>query len=421
MRLINCFLYIMKSLKIVFFIIVLFKCFGCNQAKIKPEKIDEISKLIQFKVELPDIKSLNPLLLSEFTDSIEYVQLETLPQCVLPPNINAYLTNDFIFTITRSNIYQFDTNGKFIRQIGRVGRGPGEFLLGRVGFDDMKRRILILSSNSISPLIFDFNGKFLGNINDSILASCFGTIELFGVGNGYFVHTVQPIDINHQWGCKPFEIITFDYLNNKLTQTLTNRMVCKVENSMHYQTFRPSLQSLSKRDSLFYYKSFYNDTLYCFNNNNIQPYAVVDFGKRKFPCSILNMSDQFIQNEIIGKMRIIEISIQKNCILLNIIIHKSDGYDHFICKYDMKYNTTTYHSNTIENDIDGGQSLEISSLNKKITPVYFENDYENVEKYFSKLDKTDLKYPELQEKFKQMQINRKDEMNPMLMILHFKK
>lgn len=410
-------------LRIMVLIPVIAGITACTHVRNKKE-IADTSSTIYMKIEKPDIASLTPLRLSEFVDQVEYVQLETTPQCLLHQSISLYPTRDFFFIVSKYGLYQFDTAGKFVRQIGRLGKGPGEFKLKQCGFDDTNRRIIIISYFGTGPQFFGYNGKFQGNLSDSLISSCHGMLELFRVGNGFFIYTVQPSDINHQWACQPYELVVYDYLKNKTTQTLTNRLVCQVDNDRHYNSLRPSLQTLTGHDSLFYYKSFYNDTLYSVSNSNIQPYAVIDFGNLKYPDNALYSPGDKMENESIGKMRITEIQVQKECILMNVLLHKAGGKaDSFVCKYDIATKNLTYHSALLLNDIDGGQNIGISSLVKGITTVRFPDEFKekiDKERLFSTLDKADLKRPELKEILELIQQNRKEEDNPAVMLLYLK-
>ena len=407
--------------RILLLLIIISGSIACTEQRKKKTVHDAfLPELIQFKIEKPNVAALKPLLLSCFVDSVWYLQLETSRRCLLPPRVGLYKTNDFIFTTTRNEIYQFDSNGNFVRQIGSEGKGPGEFRLNKCGFDDDNRRITVMSHYTTSPLVFDFNGKFLENINDSLITSCYGSLELFDAGNGFFIYVNQPMDVNHQWGCKPYELVVYDFEKNRVTQTLTNQLTCEVENERHYNSVRPSLQLLTRYDSLFYYKSFYNDTLYSVNSNNIKPFAIIDFGDLKFPGNTLySPNNNIFQLEMVGKMRIIEMIIKKNFIFFEVLLHKAQGVDAFICKYDVTSGELTYHTNLIINDIDGGQNMYLKDLLKGMTCVLFQNDFlEELDKkrVFSTLNNTELKYPELKGNFEDLQKNRKDELNPMLMI-----
>jgi hypothetical protein len=67
--------------------------------------------------------------LSDFVDRVEYIKLETRPDCLIAYGQVA-MAGDFLVvkTFRPSNLLVFDRRGKFVRQIGRQGQGPGEYV-----------------------------------------------------------------------------------------------------------------------------------------------------------------------------------------------------------------------------------------------------------------------------------------------------
>ena len=69
-----------------------------------------------------------PLLLSDIVKDVEYVKLETQDNILIGDIKQLKRTEKFVFIYSRNqnHVMMFDTSGKFIRKIGRVGQGPGE-------------------------------------------------------------------------------------------------------------------------------------------------------------------------------------------------------------------------------------------------------------------------------------------------------
>lgn len=100
-----------------------------------------------------DIRSITKqepasLPLSNLTGAINYIPLETNSSCLLHWIDNIVVVNDYIYISDRSNLFQFGLSGNFIRQIGRIGKGPGEHGR-RISFaiDDYRQEIYIFSTN----------------------------------------------------------------------------------------------------------------------------------------------------------------------------------------------------------------------------------------------------------------------------------
>ncbi|MCX6223541.1 MAG: 6-bladed beta-propeller [Bacteroidia bacterium] len=67
--------------------------------------------------------------LSSIADSIEYIPLETTDSSFIGQIMDIQLTKDYIFVQDRilDRLLVFQRSGKFLNQIGRAGKGPGEY------------------------------------------------------------------------------------------------------------------------------------------------------------------------------------------------------------------------------------------------------------------------------------------------------
>jgi hypothetical protein len=404
-----------KYFTLLMIVCVIVSC--TNKTTNKAVKDEQVSLPVYMKIEKPDFESLKPLRLSEFVDSVEYVQLETTAECLLPFQETGSRVGDLLFI---GKILVFDiTTGKFLRRIGQHGQGPGEYKLPKFAIDEANRKVLINSADKQGTMIFDFNGTYLGHLKDSLLVACYGYIDAFSAGNGYLIYMNGNIDASHQFACVPYELMLYDYINHQALPGLTNRLVCSYNNG-NFFTLKPGLQILTKQGDLHYYKSFYNDTLYAVSSKGIYPHAIIDVGKRKYNVDMLSPDLSLpLPSEAKGdgKLFIIDAYIHHNCILIGCLLRGENKT--FICRYNMVTGGLTYHTYHIINNIDGGNNAFIRSLRSgmvAVTPTEFEEDY-----MISTLDKSDLKYPELKDKFEIMQKQRIDEDNPLLMLLHIKK
>ena len=108
----------------VLIIFILF-VFGCSS-----ETNEDGIREIKIRENLSNTQSIN---LSDIASSISYVVLETDEKCLISPNMSIYGSKESILTLgsPSSNIgvcYVFDRKtGSFVRQISRVGQGPGEY------------------------------------------------------------------------------------------------------------------------------------------------------------------------------------------------------------------------------------------------------------------------------------------------------
>ena len=408
------------------FILFLFGCISCTYKS--TESVNATDSIFYMKIEKPNIASLPPLRLSEFADSIEYVQLETTQESLLPYDMGGKtrVTGNLLFIVNLYHIYQFDIEtGKFLRQIGRTGQGPGEYIQVNAVIDTIDRKVFVKSPGKANLLTYDFEGKYLGDMpiadgTNSLFTTCFYSLTLAGAGDEYFIfYSSDFMPLNQ--ACHPHELIVYDYKNKMMLHSLPNRMEGKYERHTNRMT---GLRAAVKTDDTFFYKSFYNDTLYTVNKEGIYPYAIIDLGNRKFPADEVfaktPSSDQF-GKILIHSMYIRPGNLYFGCMLMKEGLGNSDG---FICKYNTARRELTYHSSIILNDIDGGGNVSIGKFtsNPAIIPVTPPDvvKEDEIEILFSTLAKSELKYPELKEKFERMQESRDPDDNPLLMILHMK-
>jgi hypothetical protein len=105
---------------------------------------------------------------SEFFSSVRYVPLETRPESLIGRIEHIELYNDTLFVFDKAKakaIFLFDLSGKFIRKIGKIGRGPEEWV-SPVSFSINKRdrELMVLDGSFQKIFRFSFSGRFLGQI-----------------------------------------------------------------------------------------------------------------------------------------------------------------------------------------------------------------------------------------------------------------
>ena len=106
-------------MKKIFIYITLFAClclYSCKEKNIQSE-IPEIS---------PEYFTEQNYSLSYFSDDIEYIPLDS--QVLIGYTRTIEILDSLIFVSTFSpGLLLYNIDGKFIRQIGRKGKGPGEY------------------------------------------------------------------------------------------------------------------------------------------------------------------------------------------------------------------------------------------------------------------------------------------------------
>lgn len=191
------------------------------------------------------------LYLSHFTDDIKYVRLETDSACLLRVVNWLDITQNYIFVSDSRGLYQFDKNGSFIREIGRIGKGPGEHN-GRIRFaiDKNQNEVFIYSFGAGGVNVHDIKtGHFKHSFSVDFLAHDFVVLQ-----DGYIAFFTNEIkyDINeiyfvNRTGAK------LDSISNHLRKNIRGNLSGGANPYFCYGNL--------------YYMYNYCDTLYQINND----------------------------------------------------------------------------------------------------------------------------------------------------------
>ena len=138
---------------------------ACNN-----EKEKDINSQSFYTIDFPDIlKNQQEVFVSNIAESVEYIRLDTTSSSLLGRIIDAKFTKDYIFIHHNGNhlLAQFDIKGNFIRNIGKIGRGPREYtLIRKFSVDEENQLIYIQTSYKKGIMVFSFSGKYVKSIRD---------------------------------------------------------------------------------------------------------------------------------------------------------------------------------------------------------------------------------------------------------------
>ena len=137
---------------IIFSILVVLLLVGCEDKNNKEYCKTLFVDLDSIEADVNDVFS-----------KIEIIPLETTDSSfvVYPKEIQIFEDIIYIYDIDRQKVFSFNMDGKFIRNIGRMGNGPGEYSwLSSISIDEKRERIQLLTAFS-TILEYTTSGCFI--------------------------------------------------------------------------------------------------------------------------------------------------------------------------------------------------------------------------------------------------------------------
>ena len=251
----------MKTFIIFFLILILLS--GCS--KQQKNKVDVVPVIA---VNFPNNQT--KIHLNDIAKNVSFIRLETNGDCLIRgvSKLEIYDDRMFVFYsgLTGSHLYCFDLQGKFLFKVGGIGQGPGEYRSLNDFAIDIENGCLWLVDDTKKILKYDLNGKFVEQYSTdfSIMNLCMidASESLMAIRLGF-----NP-DNNHS--------LLIYSLTDKKNHYQKESEIINLTRVVVTNTFYKS------KERLIYAEPF-NDTIFTVTKENIEPYYVIDFGKRKLP------------------------------------------------------------------------------------------------------------------------------------------
>ncbi len=307
--------------------------------------------------------------LSELTDGIQYVPLETDSLNLLRSISWLDITKDYIIASDSRGLYQFDREGGFIKEIGRIGRGPGEHN-GRIR--------LAIDKNNNEVFIYSFGfgaggvnvhdletGSYKHSFSVDFLAHALAVLP---DGSIAFFTMESESDIN--------EVYFIDRNGEKLT-SISNHLRTKIKGNVSGRA------SVYFNGGDLYYMYNYRDTLYRINNDlGRSPFAIFTLDNQEshndfiiMPNPGANYYPDFISiPEMLHGNGYVFATLQKGF---------GDGGIHNQDQRKMLYKKSSdelFMTNGLINDIDGGMNFWPKWFRDDILIDYYQ-PYEIIDYY----------------------------------------
>lgn len=366
------------------------------------------SSLIYF-----DIKDKNKttiVKLSEFgVKNVQYIPLKTDTNYLISHITKLVATDNTFVVFSNGKFFQFDFNGSFINQIGKIGRGPQEYQFSfDFAVDNKNEQVFIPIMNKSKLMIYSLNGEFVKSIpcpmytrnichiQEGLLCRCDYIGGKYEGENSIFL-----IDYKGD---------TVKKFSDKYNYTNTHKMS---------NNFREEFLMCKYNKKLFI-KEIYSDTVFVFENLEFKPAFVLDHGGKTLSVKArekINNFDSFI-----------EIATQY-CRETNLFLFRNHVFSEFTFqnKYYNFIGSFKGESLLIDaefgiiNDIDGGPNVIFQTNKGKNTIISWISAMKFKEHVASKAFKTSTpKYPEKKKELEQLANSLNENDNPVLMLINLR-
>ncbi len=160
----------------------------------------------------PTSFSGNEIVLSDIADDIRYVPLDDSIQLrEINSNFNLKFIDDLIFKYeTDLGILVFDMDGKLLRKIGKIGRGPGEYLHGSVFAVDPNHGTVYVKVGDSEINVYSETGAYQRSFS---LHGYGGSVDVME-----FYDSKLFVSYNLQYNDAKYEWILLDTLGNLIKE-----------------------------------------------------------------------------------------------------------------------------------------------------------------------------------------------------------
>ena len=373
---------------------------------------------------------------SDYFSSIELIPLET-NNSVLVGGAPVVLVNDSLIFVNSivaydrvpfpQNIHVFNHSGKFLNQIGSIGRGPSEFL-GIVDFFLNHEEPIVYVADHLNILEYGLNGNFIGSFDipkldgNSFMKFSYLEDGLF-IGAFSYNTTIS------------YKYCLFDRKGD-IVECFPARFISKtrLNNAFALSSITPF-----RLYNQLYVMDFINDTLYTFINKSLQPAYVFDFGKYSYPTGGIDDEGKIEIFNVSGAnairyMRIISVAGTPKYLFYNlyvptaltrpIAVFRDDivlGIYNIADNTNILLDTDQHLQKGLINDINGGLSFfpKYYAGNGVVVDIWQAEDIKEIltEEYFASIE---IKDQEAHQKLRELLENLDWEDNPVVVLAKLK-
>lgn len=275
---------------------------------------------------------------SELTTDHEIIDLETTPESLLGKIHKVLFADSLIFVLDidiAKGVLMFNRKGKFIRKIGDIGKGFGEYMAPHDMYLDRSANELTIYDKKKKKLMkYAYDGKFKGEENINLNLRDIEKVNkdsLIAFSPGLYNHL-------EDFGDLPYDLLAFDSKGKILNKQFPNET--KLGEGTTVLTFN---RYFSRAGKDMYLSWLLNDTIYKINDQiNAIPVLAVDFGEKRISDeafnnnSIVEVFKKVVSGEYWAIIRPIQIAGSQLMIAFGAEIDPAHPNDNYRILYDLK-------------------------------------------------------------------------------------
>jgi hypothetical protein len=389
-----------------------------NRVSISTSQLGNPDKDGFFEIKYEELlKQKNKCYLSQIATDVKYIQLETHENCIVCASAKYYFSDSLIFINNKDHVLEYSNTGRFIRQIGKAGRGPGEINSIRMISILPDQRMIVLHDGILDKMIYySFDGTFI----KTITASNHKYTKV--MDNGMY------ISYELEYGKSEENYFSLTSETGNIISYVKNYKKWSNPSALPTISLSMGYEPFYSYQNKYYFKTMFNDTVYTVKGNKIIPEYFINLGKFKLP---EEKQPERVNNQKSGIFlapgyyyaRVFEAGEK---IFLNTICFCKDPSNLFMIdksnfdrKTDPSYDGTT--KGYVLNDWDGGMFFWPDG-NINDSQIFMPIDIIHLKEYFDliKSQKISVKYPDKQKVLENIVSKANIQDNPILMIVTLK-
>jgi hypothetical protein len=352
----------------------------------------------------------NKITLTDIADDIYYIPLDNTYSIGLIYDKIKFINNSIYLSAQNTGVLEFNREGKLLRKIGSIGRGPGEYTYCySFTVDDKTETIYIQDSGNIIK-VFSKTGLFLRSFSLSEYGDMIDAIESYN-SMLFTSFSIQYENARYEW-------IVFDTLGKVIKK--------KERTSPKFRSNAGSGDAYKYENELTYWNSFTDTVFSILPDLNQKASFIISPGEHRLPKSGITaetMSAYMWFRQIFESSRFIFISyffpLKKYAFVL---IDKNNTKPFSV---NLKYDGRTTLTDGIINDLDGGIRFIPRSYFMENSREYFVgliNPYQ-IQSLVKSVEFKNAtpKYSEKKKELEKLANSLKETDNPVLMVVRLKK